>query len=146
VNSAGDPVSHNTSGVYVISEKVLLDGGDKGSTWTGFLRAGLSDGNTGPFKGSWQLGGLVAKIIPSRADSQLSFAYDQAYIGDQYRRASAAAGTPLGSTESRFEITYSDKVVDHLLVQPDLQYIDHPGGDPHVSGAVVGMVRFTVGF
>jgi porin len=146
VNSAGDPVQHSTSGVYLISEKVLLDGGDKGSIWTGFLRAGVSDGNTGPFKGSWQLGGLVAKIIPSRADSQLSFAYDQAYIGDKYRRASAAGGTPLGTSESRFEITYSDKIVDHLLVQPDLQYIDHPGGDPHVPGAVVGMVRFTVGF
>jgi porin len=146
VNSAGDPVQHATSGVYVISEKVLLDGGDTGSTWTGFLRAGLSDGNAGPFKGSWQLGGLVSKIIPSRADSQLSFAYDQAYIGDKYRRASAAGGTPLGTTESRFEITYSDKIVDHLLVQPDLQYIDHPGGDPKAPGAVVGMVRFTVGF
>jgi porin len=146
VDAVGDPVGRNSRGAYLASEKVILDGGDSGASWSAFFRAGISDGDTGPFKGSWAVGALVSRIIPSRPDSQLSFAYDRAYIGDKYRLASAAGGTPLGNSESRFEITYSDQIVDHFTVQPDLQYIGHPGGDPTVPGAFVGMIRFTLAF
>ena len=93
------------------------------------------------------------------ADLERSFAWYGGLLGYQrdfdfkdggkvvaYALKHPAGGTPLGTSESRFEITYSDKITDHLLVQPDLQYIDHPGGDPQAPGALVGMVRFTVGF
>jgi porin len=146
VDSAGDPVGRNSRGAYLVSEKVFLDGGDNGTTWSAFFRGGISDGDTGPFKGSWAVGALASRIIPSRPDSQLSFAYDRAYIGDKYRLASAAGGTPLGNSESRVELTYSDTIFDHFTIQPDLQYIDHPGGDPTVPGAFVGMVRLTLAF
>jgi porin len=97
-------------------------------------------------RGSWQLGGLVTHVIVSRPDSQLSFAVNQALVGDQYRKASAAGGVPLQSAETHFEITYADQLGKHLTVQPDFQYIANPGGDGAAKNELVFQLRLKTSF
>ena len=146
VDPLGAPVQRTSSGGYLLAEKMLLVGGDAGPTVTGFVRAGLSDGNTGPFRGSWQAGMLIGHPVASRPDSQISFAVDQALLGDKFRAASAAAGAPLGSNETHFELTYLDNLSKHLSVQPDVQYVVNPGGDAAAKSALVFMLRLQAGF
>ncbi len=142
----GGPVGRDSSGAYVLAEKVLADGGGMGRTVTAFLRAGFSDGNTGTFKSSWNTGVLIEHAVMSRPDSQLSFGVDQATLGDSYRAAAAASGPALGASETHFEITYSDKIAKHLTLQPDLQYVIDPGGDRHAPNALVAILRLTADF
>ena len=42
-----------------------------------------------------------------------------------------------------FELTYSDELLDGLSIQPDVQYILHPGADRTVKDAVVLALRFS---
>ena len=142
----GAPVGRTSGGAYMLAEKLFIDGGDKGRSVTGFLRAGFSDGNTGPFKSSWNAGVMIGHAVMSRPDSQLSIGIDQATLGDSYRAASAAGGTPLAASETHFEITYSDKIAPHLTLQPDLQYLIDPGGRGGGKNAVVAILRLTADF
>jgi porin len=146
VNGLGAPLQHNSNGAYVLAERVLIDGADKGSTFTGFFRGGVSDGATGPFRGAWQLGGLIEHPFASRPDGQFSFAVDQALLGDQFRKASAAGGAPLKNAETHFEVTYADRLTKTVIIQPDLQYIIDPGGDGSVKNELVFTLRFKGSF
>jgi porin len=146
VNGVGAPLQKTSNGAYVLAEKVLIDGGDNGPTFTGFFRGGVSDGDTGPFKGSWQLGGLIEHPFASRPDDQVSFAVDQAMLGDQFRKASAAGGLPLSSAETHFEVTYAGALNKHVIVQPDFQYILNPGGDGSAKNELVFLLRFKGSF
>ena len=52
----------------------------------------------------------------------------------------------MGRTESAFELTYSDRVIGPLTLQPDLQYIIRPGGDRGVKNALVATLRLALAF
>jgi porin len=143
---AGAPVQRTPSGAYVLAERVFVDGGDMGRSFAGFFRGGFSDGDTGPFRGGWQVGGLMSHVFASRPDSQFSFAVDQALLGGKYRKASAAGGAPLETAETHFEITYADQVHQHIVIQPDLQYILNPGGDGAAKNELVFLLRLKASF
>jgi porin len=142
VNGRGAPIKRTSNGAYILAERVLLDGGDKGMSFSGFFRGGLSDGDTGPAKGGWQLGGLLSHPFAARPDGQFSFGVDQAMLGDKFRLASAAGGLPPKASETHFEITYADQLTKHVLIQPDLQYILDPGGDGAAKNELVFLLRF----
>ena len=135
-----------SSGVYVLAERKLIDGGDTGISLTAFMRAGASDGDTGFSKGALDAGVLIDHPFAARPDSQLSFGVSQVYLGDQFKAASAAAGAPLGSDESHLELTYFDKLTDHFSIQPDVQYVSHTGGDPNAKNALVFILRLAASF
>lgn len=146
VDKAGDPVRRTAQGAYVVVEQPLAEGGEGARAVTGFLRAGMSDGDTSPFKGSVQAGVLVEPVFLDRQSSSLSLGVTQARLGSAYRSASAAAGAPLGADETVFEATYSDMVTKRLRVQPDLQFIRRPGGDRSAKDVLVAGVRFNLAF
>ncbi len=145
-DTSGDPVQRTSQGFYVTAERMFFDGGEDGRSLSGFVRGGVSDGDTGPFESSWQTGILVGHALKSRPDSQFSIGYDQAQLGDKYRAASAAGGQPLGRTESHAEITYFDQITEHFSIQPDLQVVWHPGGVASAKPAWVGTIRFGASF
>ncbi|NWP10237.1 porin, partial [Escherichia coli] len=70
-DNAGNPLRREARGAYVIAEKAL--GGQGGPFATSlFVRAGISDGRTTPYKGGWQAGLLAAHVMPGRDDSRFS--------------------------------------------------------------------------
>ncbi|HWG76318.1 MAG TPA: carbohydrate porin [Steroidobacteraceae bacterium] len=141
-DSAGNPLLRTSAGAYLLAEQPLYDGGDNARRLTGFVRAGLSDGNTGPFRSSWQVGALLEHAMPGRPDSKASLAIAQALLGAKYRAAVAATGATLAHAETHIELTYADQMLPHLALQPDLQYIIDAGGNPGVRD-FVAMMRFT---
>lgn len=116
-DAAGDPLRRRAAGAYLLTEAPL------GKGVTGFLRAGLSDGRTSPYKGGWQAGFLATGVFPGRPDGQLSFGMDQGLLGHAFRSGMRAAGEPLRHAETGFELTYADTLAPWLTVQPDVQYV-----------------------
>ena len=143
LDGSGDPIQRRALGAYVVYEQPLNDP-EGARPITAFLRAGVSDGDTTPFSGGWQAGVLVEHVFDSRPDSAFSFGINQGVLSDGHRQNQIDLGAPMDDSELQVEITYSDKVLPFLTVQPDLQWVRRPGGDRSVDDAVVAAVRFSV--
>ena len=70
-------------------------------------------------------------------------AFGYVRFGSPGQRAAAAAGTPIGSSETTAEATYSFALSESLIVQPDIQYVFSPGADPTLADALVVGSRVT---
>lgn len=142
----GAPLKRRSQGAYAIVEQDLTGDWSGGRTATGFLKVGVSDGRTSDFSGGWQAGVLIEKPLASRPDSLLSFGISQAWISPGAVKNLRDAGGDPTHLETQFEITWSDKLSDHVTLQPDIQYIVSPGGDRSVDDALVVALRLGVGF
>jgi porin len=136
----GQPLRRRGQGAYAMLERDLAPGR------TGFVKLGVSDGRTSDFSGGWQAGVLVEKPAASRPDSLLSFGVTQAWMSPGAVKNLRAAGGDPAHVETQFELTWSDKLSEHVTLQPDLQYILSPGGDRSADNALVVGVRLGIGF
>lgn len=137
----GEAASH---GVYASVETDLAGRPEQPGYWRAFARAGWSDGRTTPFAGGFQLGVTGQGIVPARPDSQLSIGVASADLSTPYRRANPAGEPALGGSEGMIELTYSDRVLPFLTLQPDVQYVRRPGGLRDADDAVVLGLRAIV--
>lgn len=145
VDGAGDPIRRPARGAYVIAQKAL--GNQDGPFATSlFVRAGISEGKTTPYKGGWQAGVLLTHVVPGRDDSQFSFGVNQAYLSQGYRELLRGDGIHTVATEDAIELTYSDKLTKFLTLQPDLQFIWSRGGDADAQRVTVATLRATLEF
>lgn len=145
MDATGAPLRRTAWGVYAIGE-VQLRTREGAAGVSAFARVGVSDGRTTPFRGGWQAGLLIARPIAGRADSQLSFGVNQAYLSHGYRRLLGADGIDSVAAETAFELTYSDSVTPWLSVQPDLQLVLNPAGERGRDPIVVAGLRTTFSF
>ena len=144
-DALGNPLRKSSQGAYVVLEGDLLpDGGDR--QLTAFLRAGLSDPHATPFTGGFQTGLLLSPALPGRENSALSLGVHHAWTSRHFRDALAADGGDPSGGETTVELTYADSVTQYLSLQPDLQWVHHPGADASASDAVVATLRITLSF
>lgn len=137
----GEAASH---GVYASVEADLAGQAERPGYWRAFARAGWSDGRTTPFAGGFQLGVTGQGIVPTRPDSQLSIGVASADLSTPYRRANPAGEPALSGSEGMIELTYSDRVLPFLTLQPDVQYVRRPGGLRDADDALVLGLRAIV--
>ncbi len=143
-DALGAPLSKTSQGAYAVLEGDLLSTGDR--KLTAFLRAGISDQHTSPFTGGFQTGFLLSPAIGGRDDSALSLGLHHAWTTGHFRDALSAIGdTPAGG-ETALELTYSDKLLPQVTVQPDIQWIRHPGGNTGAADAVMATLRIVFEF
>ena len=84
--------------------------------------------------------GIVCKgLFPKRHDDMLALAAGRATMGSDYLQA---AGSALTNNESMAELTWQYIINNKLSVQPDLQYIIHPGAEKTNDSAFTGIIRF----
>lgn len=139
----GAPLHKPAQGAYGVVEVDLL--ADDARQLTAFLRLGLSDPHTTPYRGGLQAGFLLAPAIAGREDSQVSLGLHHAWTSDHFREAvRAEGGTP--ANETVVELTYADRVFGPLVLQPDIQWVRHPGGDRARQDAVVAIMRARLSF
>ena len=133
----GASVQHRGSGgVYLIGDLTVR-------SLTAFAQLGLGDGRVNQIGG--YLGGGFTFTAPfsSRAQDALGLAVAAARNGSHYERAqTAAGGTAAGETS--VELTYLAQLGSWLTVQPDVQYVIHPGGTRATRNAVVPGLRVAV--
>ncbi len=139
----GGPVKRVAQGGYLLVERVL-GGDDDARQTTGFVRLGLSDGRTSPFRGGWQAGVLIERVFEGRPDSALSVGVQRGVLSSRMKDLMSVGGVDAAAAESGFEITYSDRLTDRISIQPDLQVVFDPGGDRAAETVVVAGVRLTI--
>jgi porin len=125
--------SRANTGAYAIADGVLYaapEGGRAGLS--GWIRAGVANGDINPIDATLG-GGLVYTAPFGRDADQAGLAFSYAHFGDPARKA----GIARGKSETNLEATYSVGFGDHLIVQPDVQYVMSPGANPSVGDALV---------
>ncbi len=91
-------------------------------------------------------------LIPGREQDFLGVGFTYTSLSDDARRLVRNADLlngerlPLPDYESIFEVTYQANLAPWLSVQPDLQYIVHPGGSERYGNALVIGVRTVITF
>ncbi|CAN5886992.1 carbohydrate porin [soil metagenome] len=140
LDPSGQPLRRTAQGAYLLVEQPLSVGQTRATT--AFLRAGLADGRTSPFRGSLQAGLLVTPVFAVRPDSSLTIGVTYAALSQAYRDASVLAGAPSSDHgETVLEIAYSDQIASKVRLQPDLQWVHRPGGDGQIKDALVATLR-----
>eukprot|EP01037_Dinobryon_pediforme_P027752 gene27752-30757_t len=103
----GAPLRRIARGAYVLVEQRLRGSDARGISM--FLRAGVSDGATTPFRGGFQAGFLSRGMIPGRPDAQVSFGVAQALLSSGMKALLRDAGDRPGTGETGLELTYQDR-------------------------------------
>jgi porin len=162
--SAGIPASlRGDWGPYAVIDQMLmrLPGPDERSIG-GFARVSVSPDDQNLVDFYFDTGINVKGMFASRPADVFGVAFGYARISnraqglDRDTRFFTTPGYPIRDYEAVIEVTYKTEVVPGWTVQPDFQYIFHPGGnvpnpnDPTmtvpVKNAVVVGVRSTVQF
>lgn len=144
VDVNGDPLRERPAGIYGTLEGQLAQGGKRAVT--AFLRGGLARGLTQPFVNSLQTGLIVTPALLGRPDSALSFGFQHATTSGEFRLAQLAGGDPAWQREQGLELTYSDRLLPHVTVQPDVQLLRQTGEGIPANTAVQTMLRMQVAF
>jgi len=120
------------SGYYAIADALLYAApeGDKAGL-RGWVRIGFADDRINAIRTTVN-GGLVYTAPFGRMADSAGLSFAHARFGDAARQAGG-----LEPAETVFEATYSFNLNSHLTLQPDMQYVISPGGDPTIQDALV---------
>lgn len=154
LNSSGVPHSINGNhGVYLVADQMIYrEAGTDDQGISLFWRGGGSPPDRNVFE-FYTDGGCHCKgLIPDRDQDVFGVAAAYAQISrhlrdfDRDRNALNATSDPIRDFEVALEFTYQVVIAPWWSVQPDLQWIFHPGGSVATGNAVVLGVRTNIVF
>ncbi|MBC8006078.1 MAG: carbohydrate porin [Verrucomicrobia bacterium] len=121
-------------GVYFIGEHQLSLTEGEAQGLKIFYQAGLSPRNDN--FGYFGAGCSYTGLLSSKGSDILGLAFAESMLTEAY-----------GNNETTFELTYKVQLNDQIYLQPDLQYVMHPGGtDVKLKNATVGFLRLGMEF
>jgi porin len=140
----GVPVRrHGSTGAYAIADVLLYRmADDPKRAVSGFLQAGIGDDRVDRFGSYLGMGIVVTGLLLSRPSDQVGLAAATGRNGSHFLDAQARLGMQNTKTETSVELTYLAQVTDWLAVQPNVQYIIHPGTRPNQDNALVFQLQF----
>lgn len=138
----GAPLQQVAHGAYVAAETPL--GSFGAGDVTGFVRIGISDGDTTDFSGGWQAGLRMGPVFAARPDSAFTIGVNQGVVSSKFRDNQRDLGADPAHAESALELTYVDRIGPHLSLQPDLHIIHNPGADADRDNVVVATLRVII--
>jgi len=135
------PTSNANAGGYVMAEFASDTGAGTGEPrWTVFVRAGTAADHINIFDRVLSAGVVHRSAWPRRYGSYVGLAAAEARVGDPYRRLRAADGLATDSCERNVELTWRFPLGERAALQPDVQYVQNPSGEPGIPDAwVVGL-------
>lgn len=147
VDADGSPLQRRAQGGYILAERSLFSlGGEAGRDVTAFGRYAFSDGNAIAIDRMWNLGLRIRGPLAGRPDDSLALGWTRGRLSPKWRAVQAAAGIDTAPAEEAFEITWRAALRPWLALQPDLQYIRHPGGAAAARSATLIGARIELTF
>lgn len=141
IDLTGNERAHN-EGLYLLAEKSLYRSSDAARHLGGFLQLGITrdDRNEGEdYLGAGLIGtGLLAQ----RQDDVVSIGVALVRSSGAFRRTNPGSRR----AETAIELTYRAEIRPGLWIQPDLQYVIHPGFDRALDDALVVGIRLEASF
>jgi len=140
----GAPVPHRGSGgAYLIGDHTMWSAHGQPGGLSVFVQLGLGDARVNTI-GRYAGGGLTfTGPLPSRVQDEVGLAVAAAFPGSRDERARSAGGTSV-TAETTVELTYLLQFGASFAVQPDVQYVIHPGETRATRNALVPGVRIAV--
>ena len=141
------PTDHAINyGVYAAIERTLAGESGKPGNVEGFLRCGLAPSDRNPLAWSFDTGLAWTGLLSGRPTDVAALGFTRAAFGASYAASAFAADPTLGvpDFESVLEVSYCVALSKQCSLQPDVQYIRHPGGSGALRDAVVFFLRFSV--
>ena len=123
-DSLKDSSPVNSSGAYVLGDKSF------NAHVSGFIRYGMASSESFDGKDNLGLGIVYKGILPFRPDDRLGLGMARVTPTDESQKP-----------ENQFEATYRIEALKGVAIQPDFQYITHPGFSGAVPNALVGALR-----
>ncbi len=147
VDVDNNPLQRRSQGGYLFAERTLFSlGGDAGRDVTTFGRYSFSSGDSTSIDRMWNLGLRLRGPFASRPDDSLAIGWTRSRLASKWRAAQAAAGTDTATSEDAIEISWRVAITPWLALQPDLQYIRHPGGATAARHATLAGGRVEIVF
>lgn len=146
IDATGAPEKRLSWGGYVLAERTLFAlGTEPGRHLSAFARFAFTDGDSTPIRAQLNLGLNLQGPLAGRSDDVLALAWTQARLAEKFRAAQwRDSGSASTRHESAVELTYRALVTRWLNVQPNLQWISHPGGSADAAKATVAGVRLEI--
>jgi porin len=139
---SGQPVRHRGSrgGYLIADQEVWSPGNGRPAVLRAFAQIGVGDARVNQI-GSYVGAGLtLAAPFQSRTQDELGLAVAAARNGSHYLNARVRSGLTVAG-ETAMELTYFAQLGPGLSVQPDVQYVIHPGGTLANRNALVPGIR-----
>ena len=145
VDAVGQPLRRSGShGSYAFVEGDLWRASAGARRLQGVLRVGIASADVNPVQRSARLGLVLDEPFAGGLADQVGVAFAVARYGSPYLLGSAEAGSPRLRSESNIELTYRIAPSDWLTLQPNVQWVINPGGEPGIADAWVLGLRFEV--
>ena len=132
-NPINEQTEDNNHGVYLLGERPFAE------NWSTFLQLGIADPERNII-GSY-IGGGITRSELFTGDDMLGLAIASARTSDDFDDANPTAS----KHETALELTYLYPLNEHFSIQPNLQYVIHPGFDPAIDDAMVITLRVEMG-
>ena len=135
--SDGMPVEHFRNGAFygILDQQIYRVPGEEAEKGVGLFARIIGAPNDRNLVDLYIDGGIAALgILPSRPDDYFGVAVAFAKVSpdvvasDRDRNAETGIAAPVRDYEAVLELTYQARIVPGLSIQPDFQYIVHPGG------------------
>jgi porin len=110
-----------------------------------FVNFGIADPTVNQVDRSIDAGLNFTGLFDSRPGDKFGFGIGVARAGEPFQQAQLALGNSVFAYETTFELTYRAKLSDWLTVQPNIQYIVHPGFDGALKNDLVFGLHFEIG-
>lgn len=134
-------------GVYLVAEKTLLTFGNAGQALGAFVQLGFADPQRNQIGRYWGAGLTATGLVPGRRGDVIGLAVASARNSGPYRHYMAAVeNSPVEPAETVVEATYQAELAGWLTLQPDVQYVIHPGTEPARGNALVAGTRVEIDF
>jgi porin len=144
--AAAGPLNHKgNGGIYAVADQMVWRAGERSLNL--FARGGFSPSDRNTLSYYIDGGAGFKGLLPGRANDVLTFGVAYAKISsaltglDRDTLFFAGPPYPIRDYELVFELDYALQIAPWWTLQPDLQYIVHPGGnvpDPNNPAAVLG--------
>jgi porin len=130
-----------TGGVYATIEQrvVSFDGANDDRGLYAFAQYGWADDEVSDFEQHFGVGVVAMGPLAGRVDDSAGVYYSLADLSDE-------PGAGFAENESVVDAYYRAQVTPAFYLQPEVQYIANPSGDPATDNALVGGVRVGVTF
>lgn len=125
-----------TTRLYTIKDARGLDA---------FFNFGIGDSKVNVVDRSINVGLAFTGLFDARPKDKLGFGIGVVRAGEPFQQAQLAEGSTPYAYETSFELTYRAVLSDWLTVQPNIQYIVHPGFDRALKNDFLFGLHFEMG-
>ena len=140
----GEGVRHwGSFGAYVIGDKTIWAQSQDTRSLAAFAELGAGDGRVNQVAGFLASGLTLTAPFASRSQDLLGLAVAAAFNGSHFERAQSAMGIPAAG-ETTIELTYLAQLRSWISIQPDVQFVVHPGGTRTLRNAIVPGLRIAL--